>query len=109
MDVPVPKGAEHIVINHGDKDAKNVFTYFPYPDVPNHSRTLPLVRSGWYRLEVSPDGTVTAITILRTMGRGLDTYAMKGFIKWKAKPGGFRVVDVPYSIVWRGGGSHVYP
>jgi hypothetical protein len=96
VDVPVPKGAEHIVITNGDKDLKKVFTYFPYPAAPDVSRVLPLSRYGIYRLEVSPEGKVTAITMLRTMGKWLDIPVMKALVHWKAVPGKFRVVDVTW-------------
>jgi hypothetical protein len=104
LDIPIPKGAQHMVIDKGDKDAKGIFTYFPYPPLPSGRPTLPAGFSGIYRLEVSPEGNVTAITILRTMGKALDYHVMKTFIKWKAKPGGLRVVDVPWTLVYSGVG-----
>ncbi len=106
IDVPIPKGAQHIVINAGDAELKQVFTFFPYPPTPidTRNRTLPLVRKGVYRIEVTPDGKVAAVTILKSMGRSMDFGAMKTFVRWKAKPGPLRVVDVTFTF-WTSGRS----
>jgi hypothetical protein len=108
IDVPVPKGAEHIVVTNGDSDLKKVFTYFPYPPPPNVNRVLPLNRQGLYRIEVSPEGKVTAITILRTMGKWLDIPVMKTLVTWRAVPGKFRVVDVKWFYNYQPSGVHSY-
>jgi len=108
VDVPIPKGAEHIVITNGDADLRKVFTYFPYPPLPQVNRVLPLSREGLYRVEVSPEGTVTAITMLRTMGKWLDIPVMKTLVRWKAVPGRFRVVDVRWFFNYQPSGVHVY-
>ena len=107
VNVPVPKGAEHIVVTNGDKDLKKVFTYFPYPHIDVH-RVLPLQREGLYRIELSPEGKVTAITILRTMGKWLDVPVMKTLVTWKASPGKFRVVDVHWFFTYVPSGVHSY-
>ena len=108
VDVPVPKGAEHIVITNGDRDLRKVFAYFPYPPPPNLNRVLPLQRAGVYRIEVSPEGKVAAITILRTMGKWLDYPVMRTLVTWKAVPGKFRVVDVTWNFNYMPSGIHVY-
>ena len=108
VDVPIPKGAEHIVVTNGDADLRKVFTYFPYPPPPQANRVLPLNREGLYRVEVSPEGNVTAITILRTMGKWLDIPVMKTLVRWKAVPGRFRVVDVRWFFNYHPSGIHVY-
>jgi hypothetical protein len=107
VNVPIPKGAQHIVITNGDRDLRTVFTYFPYPHVDVH-RVLPLHRDGVYRIELSPEGKVTAITILRTMGKWLDYPVMKKLITWKAVPGNFRVVDVHWSFTYQPAGIRGY-
>jgi hypothetical protein len=94
--------ADHIVIK-SEQDLKTVFTFFPYPYVA--SNELPPARSGLYRLDVSPDGTVSAVTILSSMGQSLDVRAMKAFIKWKAKPGRPRLVDVGWRLWQRAVGG----
>ena len=108
VDVPIPKGAEHIVVTNGDADLRKIFTYFPYPPLPQVNRVLPLQREGLYRIEVSPEGKVTAITILRTMGKALDIPVMKALVNWKAVPGRFRVVDVRWFYQYQPSGVHVY-
>src|SRR5205823_5425990 len=108
MNVPVPKGAEHIVITNGDSDLRKVFTYFPYPPLPDVHRVLPLSRVGVFRIELSPEGKVTAITILRTMGKWLDVPVMKTLVRWKAVPGKFRVVDVTWNFNYYPSGIHSY-
>ena len=106
IEVPIPKGAVHIVAKLGDKDLSQVFTYFPYPPTPSDARNriLPLVRSGVYRIEVDPQGAVTAVTILKSLGRSMDFAAMKTFTGWKGKPGPLRVVDVTFTF-WASGRS----
>jgi hypothetical protein len=108
VDVPIPKGAEHIMVTNGDADLRKVFTYFPYPPPPQVNRVLPLHREGLYRIEVSPEGKVTAITILRTMGKWIDIPVMKTLVSWKAVPGRFRVVDVRWFYNYQPSGVHVY-
>jgi TonB family protein len=110
LDVPIPKGAVHIVINAGDKDLAKVFTYFPYPPMPIdvRNRTLPLKRSGVYRIEVNPDGKIAAITILKTSGRSMDYAALKTFASWKAKPGPLRAVDVTFTLHASGVSGNYY-
>ena len=107
IDVPIPKGAVHIVADAGDKDLKKVFSYFPYPPTPidARSRTLPITRKGVFRIEVDPQGKVAAVTILKSMGRSMDYSAMKTFASWKGVPGPLRVVDVTFNF-WASGRVH---
>ena len=112
LDVLIPKGAVHIVATAGDADIRKVFTYFPYPSLPGPLRIIAPNRSGVYRVEVSPEGTVTAVTILKTLGKRLDGQVMRTFITWKANPGPFRVIDISWfytpapAAASRGGGYH---
>lgn len=104
IDVPIPKGAVHIVANAGDKDLKKVFSYFPYPPTPidARNRVLPLTRKGVFRLEVDPQGKVAAVTTLKSMGKNLDYAALKTFVTWKGVPGSLRVVDITFTF-WASG------
>ena len=88
----IPKGAVHLVI-HDDSDARKIFNYFQFPGV--HA---PVGTTGLYRIEVSPDGTVAAVTILKSMGSAQDVTFMKAFVQWRAAPGPLRIVDVPRRI-----------
>ena len=51
-------------------------------------------RVGTYRVEVSSEGTVAAVTILKSMDPVSDTRIIKIFVTWRAKPGPLRVVDI---------------
>ena len=98
IDVPVPAGATHIVIkgDHFDQKIRDVFTYFPYPQAAKIGAIVPLNFSGVYRVEVSPEGKVSAVTILKTMGKRVDYVILKTFLTWKAKPGPLRAVDITW-------------
>jgi hypothetical protein len=114
VDAPIPKGAVHLLV-HDDAEAKTVFTYFPYPPFPDwyhpdesHPRPPDL---GIYRLEVTPEGTVSAVTLLKSANRMMDVISMKTFVRWRAKPGPLRVVDVfiSFGSRWLGPGSPMHP
>jgi hypothetical protein len=104
LDLAVAPGAQHIVIKEGDDDLRQIFTYFPYPPRPidTWNRVLPLHRNGVYRLEVTPEGKIAAVTILKTMGKNLDYSVLKTIVNWKAKPGALRVVDMTWHF-WASG------
>jgi outer membrane biosynthesis protein TonB len=87
-----PKGAVHLVI-HTDSDTRKIFTYFQYPQV-----SAPAGTTGLYRIEVNPDGSVAAVTILKSMGATMDVDMMKALVRWRAVPGPARIVDVPRRV-----------
>jgi len=98
---PIPKGAVHLLVRN-DAEAKRVFTYFPYPRPPDwyhpdESHPHP-PDIGVYRIELTPEGAVSAVTILKSANRMMDVISMKTFVRWRAKPGPPRVVDVPCSF-----------
>ena len=103
---------EHIVITSG-ADAKKIFTYFPYPQAPTGLQS-PNV-SGMFELTVDPQGSVTQVKIIKTIGTIMDPIALKTFSRWKARPGPPRIVDVPFSLYKRfprpprETGSHIRP
>jgi hypothetical protein len=110
---PIPKGAVHLVVRN-DAEAKKVFTYFPYPHPPDwyhpdlsnpHPPDI-----GVYRIEVTPEGTVSAVTILKSANRMMDVISIKTFVRWRAKPGQLRVVDVPcsFGIKFVGTGGDIF-
>src|SRR5205823_8972625 len=47
--------AVHLVV-HSGPEAKQIFTYFPYPDIPARYRFAKISGTGIYRLTVSPQG-----------------------------------------------------
>jgi hypothetical protein len=114
VDPAIPKGAEHLLV-HNDAEAKNVFTFFPYPQFPDTYHPDPRVlrpeELGIYRLEVTPEGKVSAVTMLKSGNRMMDVISMKTFVRWRAKPGQLRVVDVFISFGerWLGTSSPMHP
>ena len=101
---------EHLVIK-SDADARKTFTYFPYPHPPTGLQTPDV--SGMFELTVDPQGSVTQVKIIRTIGTIMDPIALKTFSRWKARPGPPRIVDVGFSL-WtrfprppRETGSHI--
>jgi len=93
--------AVHLVV-HSGPEAKQIFTYFPYPDIPAQYRFAKISGTGIYRLTVSPQGNVVEIKILKKMGVfgdwPADVTALKTLIHWRAQPGPPRIVDVPWKI-----------
>ena len=64
------------------------FTHRPFPDYPARCRMLRLTGSGIFRMHVNKQGSVDAITILKSTGhKELDVLAMKALIDWRGKPG----------------------
>jgi len=112
VDPAIPKGALHLLV-HNDAEAKKVFTFFPYPQFPDtyqpdESRPADL---GIYRLEVTPGGTISAVTLLKSANRMMDVISMKTFTRWRAKPGPLRAVDVfiSFGSRWLGPSSPMHP
>jgi hypothetical protein len=110
---PIPKGAVHLLV-HNDAEAKKVFTYFPYPQSPDWYHPEESLRPpdlGIYRLEVTPEGTISAITLLKSANRMMDVISMKTFVRWRAKQGPLRVVDVfcSFGTRWLGPSSPMHP
>jgi len=95
------KDAVHLV-PHSTAEMKQIFTYFPYPQLPSKYRFSRISGQGNYRLTVDPQGNVTEIKILKRMGVignwSPDVDILKTLIHWRAKPGPLRIVDVPWRI-----------
>jgi outer membrane biosynthesis protein TonB len=92
---PSTGSPEHLVIT-SEADAKKIFTYFPYPQAPTGLQS-PNV-SGIFELTVDPQGSVTQVKIIKTIGTIMDPIALKTFSRWKARPGPPRIVEVPFSL-----------
>jgi TonB family C-terminal domain len=87
----------HLVVR-SDADARQIFSYFPYPTLSQSNIT----GTGTYRLTVDSQGAVTQIQILKRFGvRVADVTALKTFIRWRGKPGPMRIVDVGWKIAPR--------
>ena len=99
-------------------DIKQTFTYSPYPVVPSELEGYAGSRvggTGIYRLSVDAQGAVTEVTILKgftvtavyderfsdVKGNtvpALDQVMVQALMRWRAKPGPTRVVDIYWSF-----------
>src|ERR1700730_1840386 len=95
------KAAVHLVV-HSTAEMRQIFRYFPYPELPSQYRLSKISGEGNYRLTVDPQGNVTEIKILKRMGVfgnwPADVDILKTLIRWRANPGPVRTVDVPWRI-----------
>ena len=98
---PSNKDAIHLVAR-SPVDLKQIFTYFPYPDIPAQYRFARISGTGIYRLTIDSHGNVGEIKILKRMGVfgdwPADVTALKTLIRWRANPGPIRTVDISWSI-----------
>src|SRR5215472_7668049 len=99
-------------------DIKQTFTYSPYPNVPTELEGYAgsqVGGTGTYRLVVDAQGAVTQVTILKgftvtavyderfsnVKGNAvpaLDQVMVQALMRWRAKPGPIRVVDIYWSF-----------
>jgi hypothetical protein len=95
----------HLVVGRGS-NLKQIFDYCPFPALPTEHSTeyapLRISGIGVYRLMVDQQGKVTEIKILKKMGAlgdsRADVTALKTFVRWRAKLGPKRIVDVSWGI-----------
>ena len=99
-------------------EIKQTFTYSPFPAIPSELEgygSSQVGGTGSYRLTVDAQGTVTQVTILKgftvaavyderfSNARGntvpaLDKVMVQSLMRWRAKPGPMRVVDIYLSF-----------
>ena len=109
--------AVHIVVR-SRADIKQTFTYSPYPVVPSELEGYAgsqVGGTGTYRLSVDAQGTVTQVTVLKGFAvtavyderfsnlkgnsvPALDGVMRQALMRWRAKPGPQRVVDIYWSF-----------
>ena len=107
----------HLVVR-SPAEIKQTFTYSPYPGVPSELEGYggsQVGGTGTYRLTVDAQGTVTQVTILKgftvaavyderfSNAKGnavpaLDKVMVQALMRWRAKPGPMRVVDIYWSF-----------
>jgi len=107
----------HLVVR-SQAETKQVFSYFPYPTVPSELEGYggsQVGGIGAYRLSVDARGTVTQVNILKgftvtavyderfsdVKGNAvpaLDKVMVQALMRWRAKPGLTRVVDIYWSF-----------
>jgi hypothetical protein len=99
-------------------EIKQTFTYFPYPAVPTELQGYAgsqVGGTGTYRMMVDAQGAVTQVMILKgftvtavyderasdVKGNAvpaLDQVMVQALMRWRAKPGPMRVVDIYWSF-----------
>ena len=99
-------------------EIKQTFTYSPFPAIPSELEGYggsQVGGTGSYRLTVDAQGTVTEVTILKgftvaavyderfSNAKGnpvpaLDKVMVQSLMRWRAKPGPMRVVDIYWSF-----------
>src|SRR6266481_3480942 len=107
----------HLVVR-SSAEIKQTFTYSPYPAVPDELEGYAgsqVGGTGTYRLTVDAQGAVTQVTILKgftvtaiyderfsnVKGNAvpaLDKVMVQALMRWRAKPGPQRVVDIYWSF-----------
>ncbi len=77
-------------------ERKAIFLESPPPEYPVFLQARQLTGEGVYRLSIDEQGKVTKVTAVKSMDFPLcDSEAIKGLMRWKARPGQRREVDVP--------------
>jgi len=107
----------HLVVR-SRAEIKQTFTYSPYPSVPSELEGYEGSKqggTGTYRLTVDAQGAVTQVTILKgftvttayderfsnVKGNAvpaLDQVMVQALMRWRAKPGPTRIVDIYWSF-----------
>ncbi len=107
----------HLIVR-SSAEIKQTFTYSPYPAVPDELGGYAgsqVGGTGTYRLSVDAQGAVTQVTILKaftvtaiyderfsnvkgTTVPALDKVMVQALMRWRAKPGPMRVVDIYWSF-----------
>jgi protein TonB len=74
-----------------------------YPDYPYAARDRHLEGSGLLELKLRPDGSVRAVSILRSSGHAiLDEAAVAAFRQWRFSPGVTDHVKLPFFFTMKG-------
>jgi len=107
----------HLIVR-STAEIKQTFTYSPFPAIPSELEGYggsQMGGTGSYRLTVDAQGTVTQVTILKgftvaavyderfSNAKGnavpaLDKVMVQALMRWRAKPGPLRVVDIYWSF-----------
>ena len=107
----------HLIVR-SKAEIKQTFTYSPFPAIPSELEGYggsQVGGTGSYRLTVDAQGAVTEVTILKgftvaavyderfSNAKGntvpaLDKVMVQSLMRWRAKPGPMRVVDIYWSF-----------
>jgi TonB family protein len=73
------------------------------PDYPYAARGQHLEGTGFYRLNIKPDGAVSSVTVLKSTGHMLlDQAAIHALRQWRFKPGALHFLKVPLNFTMKG-------
>ena len=65
-------------------------------EYPYQARRRRLEGTGWFRLQLRPDGSVADVKVMQSTGTSiLDQSAVAAFFHWRFKPGKWKWVDEP--------------
>lgn len=65
-------------------------------DYPYEARSTHREGSGWFRLQLRPDGSVAKVRVMQSTSNPLlDQSAIAAFQRWRFKPGKWKWVDEP--------------
>lgn len=112
-----PEKPVHLVVR-SRAEIKQIFTHSPYPAVPSELDGYTgsqVGGAGTYRLSVDAEGAVTQVTVLKgftvtavyderfsdVKGNAipaLDKVMVQALMRWRAKPGPTRIVDIYWSF-----------
>lgn len=68
----------------------------PWGDYPFEAKSKRWEGTGWFRLQLRPDGSVTNVQIMQSTGYSiLDQSAIAAFQHWRFKPNKWKWVDEP--------------
>ena len=113
-----PEGKPVHLVVRSHAEIKQTFTYSPYPAVPSELEGYggsQVGGTGTYRLSVDAQGAVTHVAILKgftvtavyderfsdVKGNAvpaLDNLMVQALMRWRAKPGPTRIVDIYWSF-----------
>jgi TonB family protein len=79
------------------------FVQMPEPYYPPELRRRHVTGSGIFRMYIDESGRVTAVKVRKGTGHAeLDTQAIRGLTRWRAKPGPHREIDMPITFTMKG-------
>jgi len=77
----------------------------PRPDYPEEASNRHAAGCGLYQIDIdSKTGAVSKVDVLKSAGHpSLNRAAVDGLMRWRAKPGGVRIVKLPVCFELRAG------
>jgi len=77
-------------------------------EYPFEARRTHREGTGWFRLQLRPDGSVAAVKVMQSTGTPtLDQSAAAAFYRWRFKPGKWKWLDEPLWFSLHGPDGHL--